>query len=1242
MLALGGLVVAALFAALLVPFFVDWSSFRVAFEDQASRLLGKKVAVHGSVDARILPFPSVTLHDVRVGQDVDGQPLVQVAQFSMDMELAPFLSGEARIFDMRIDKPKVRFRILKDGTFEWLRGSRPTIAARSVILEDVHIMGGEIEIIDDRNGQVRHMTGLSTDLSAGTLAGPWRGEGNAVLDGQEARFSLTSGEAAAEGRQIPLRLRVWPDAHPVVVDFDGELAAVDNKPSYNGKFNLAFLQEEDESEPVKAPPPGPRVSGDFELTGERARIPQYRVEVGPKENPYIVTGEATLDTGPKPEFLLTADGQQIDVNRLSDGPQAKTGRNPAASAQRRLNAFVQMVASIPIPQVPGRVNLKLPAIVFNDTTIRDIHLDVRPAGRGWAVDNVTATLPGRTQLEAKGNLNLANRTAFVGDMLVASTQPSGLADWLSGSVDPAIRQLKNAGFSAKVNLTPELQRFEALELGIGPATLKGRLERQSPNGQAPSLSMALAGNEIDIDAMRALASLVTGDDAGQDVLDHRVAASLKADRLTALGVVATKVDTAFSVAEGVLSLERLTVGDIEGATLSAKGRVEGSLVSYGGTGSVSFRSPDPTSFITMLRDRLPHHPLLDRLARNGSWYAGSDLIADISLGGSGLGGANIKLRGKANGSTVDADLKLPGIFDLTAGNAMTLSASLANPMATVLLGQAGLDPLPFDGDGAGRLALTLQQKEQQAATTELSFTTPKTSLLMAGDVNIQNAGFGEGRARVSLKSADIEPYLLVTGVSLPQFGSGMPVDLAADVELSADTVKVSGLSGDVAGNAVAGSLSADRRAPGLPVTGDMSVDTIDLAWMGEAVFGPMENGVTGAPSKTPFATPLIGSTDVGINLSAKTLRADALGTITGFSGKVNGKAGGLTIDNASGTWQGGKLSGRLMMSNGDATGIVQAKLQVENADLAPLVWQKGGTPVATGKLDSTVSIEATGKSMDELMHGVSGSGEMRLKDFEIAGINPDALAPILAGADKLQGEVNEAVVRPIVTTEVLKGTTRLGSVTIPMTITGGAARVQNFTATAGPAQVSAEGVLDFVDGRIDAGLSIRYDAGEEAVAGGEPTVTLGYSGSLEQPDRRIDMAAMANFLSLRAFEQERRRVETLQASVLEKQRLRREVALYTFRGVEREAARVKAEAEERARQEAAEAERRSQEAERQEAARRAEAARLQQERQREIQRQNQQPSAPAPFTMPPAGDLFQEQPSGTGRSSNPSLPGVQP
>jgi len=56
----GSLVVAALFAALIAPYFVDWTDFRHDFENQASRIIGKKVVVHGEVDARLLPFPSAS------------------------------------------------------------------------------------------------------------------------------------------------------------------------------------------------------------------------------------------------------------------------------------------------------------------------------------------------------------------------------------------------------------------------------------------------------------------------------------------------------------------------------------------------------------------------------------------------------------------------------------------------------------------------------------------------------------------------------------------------------------------------------------------------------------------------------------------------------------------------------------------------------------------------------------------------------------------------------------------------------------------------------------------------------------------------------------------------------------------------------------------------------------------------------------------------------------------------------
>ncbi|MGO8655646.1 hypothetical protein ACC771_08095, partial [Rhizobium ruizarguesonis] len=124
-----------------------------------------------------------------------------------------------------------------------------------------------------------------------------------------------------------------------------------------------------------------------------------------------------------------------------------------------------------------------------------------------------------------------------------SSQPTGLASWLAGSVDPAIRQLRQAGFSANVSLTHELQRFENLEIAIGPATRKGRLERQAISGQTPTLSVALNGDTLDLDALQALSGLMTGPDAGDNVLDHKIAAQLKADKFKAFGGDAENVET---------------------------------------------------------------------------------------------------------------------------------------------------------------------------------------------------------------------------------------------------------------------------------------------------------------------------------------------------------------------------------------------------------------------------------------------------------------------------------------------------------------------------------------------------------------------------------------------------------------------------------------------------------------------------------------------------------------------------
>ena len=1215
---LGGLLAVVLFSALLIPYFVDWTDFRRDFEDQASRILGKKVVVHGRVEARLLPFPSVTLHDVRAGTDADGSPLIQVARFSMDAELAPFLSGEARIFDMRIEEPKAKIRLLKDGTLDWMRGSRAEIPARTVVLESVQIEGGQIEFIDEQSGRNRVVTGLNADMSANSLAGPWKAEGRAAVDGHPGSFSLSSSEPDYANGRMGLRIRVVPDEHPVEVDLDGAIAATAGKPAYSGSFAFSFREDQKQKQQGgQSLFSSPRTRGSFELTNESVRIPSYRMELGGNENPYVVTGEATLDTGAKPEFLLTADGQQIDVNRFAPPvvQTGKTSRQPTASVRQRIEAFAAMVARIPVPPVPGKASISLPALVSDDTTIRDIRLDVRPDGSGWQVVNAVATLPGRTQLEAKGSLTLLDGPAFNGNLLVASNQPSGLANWLSGSVDPAIRQLNAAGFSADVSLTTLNQRFDNLELAIGDASLKGKLERRS-DGKASNLSIDLAGNEIDLDALKALGSLALGDQVGSSVLDHRIDAKFKADRFNMAGVTANHVETAFTMAGGVLSLEKMTAGDIAGAEVKAKGQLQGSLLKYAGKGTVNLHATDMQPFFAMLQQKLPGHPFLSRLAASSPWYANSDLAMDVSVN-SENGGANVAVSGTVNGSRLSAVAKMPDFLSITDDTAMSLEGVLKNQSTAILFGQAGLDPLPFDADGEGLLSVKLNGTLGSPVQTDIRFSTERTHFSMIGSFAVAAANFGEGSADLALESADIEPYLIMNAVGLPQLGGGMALKANGKMAVDAQKIAFSALGGQAGGNPFSGSLAFQRAAPH-SVTGDLALRTVDLAWLGDAIYGPVIDPETGTLNAKPLAMPAFPQLKASLSLKVESFEAGPFGTVTGLSTKITHDDGNLALDDIAGTFMGGKLTGRLAMSTGEGAGIFRTKIAVNDANPESILWANANGPVATGRVAIDLTAESTGKSVGEILKSAGGSGEVRASGLVLKGLNPGAFPPILQAAEGLQQPIDAPKVRPLVDQSLWQGEIPLGNVALPFTLNGGALHFQNLRAGIDPVTLTGDATVDIAASTVNGDLDLIFNPGAEVVAGAEPSLRLNYNGPLAAPALTTDVSALGNYLSLRAFEKERRRVEAMQASVLEKQRLRRETALYRSQAAERQAekerveAEAKAKAEEEARLKAAAEERLRQEKEQQE--------RLQQQQQQPVPERQSTPA----LTVPPTEDAIRQ------------------
>ena len=140
------------------------------------------MTVEGDATARLLPFPSVTFSDVRVAGAGD-EPAMTVETFSMDAELAPFLSGEVLIFDMRLVRPKAVIAVGEDGAIDWtVRPSTP-VDPHNIRLEKLTVTEGAVAIRHGPSGRTHMLTEVNAEMAARTLAGPWRLAGSMRLDG---------------------------------------------------------------------------------------------------------------------------------------------------------------------------------------------------------------------------------------------------------------------------------------------------------------------------------------------------------------------------------------------------------------------------------------------------------------------------------------------------------------------------------------------------------------------------------------------------------------------------------------------------------------------------------------------------------------------------------------------------------------------------------------------------------------------------------------------------------------------------------------------------------------------------------------------------------------------------------------------------------------------------------------------------------------------------------------------------
>jgi len=1146
----GSLVVLALCAALVGPYFVDWTSYRSDFEREASAILGRKVEVRGDAEARLLPFPSIAFSDVVVS-GANGDAVLTAEKFAMYAELAPFLSGDVHIFDMQVERPKVEIKARADGTIDWaVRPSTP-VDPRHISIEKLTVVEGQVRVADEGSGRILALTEINADVSARSLAGPWRVSGSLRANGQPAVIEASAGTVNVNG--LPLKLSVTPDAFPVKVEAEGNATAKDGALAYAGTFRVAGVKPvvvelrdgDGKAQPGADMPPN-RLTGAFKAGSDRLDVESFRFETGPIADPYVAEGSGFIDIGGEPRFSVVANGAQI---RLDDSDEAE---GATITLAERLQQFGEMLAAIPQPQIPGTVDVSLPAVVTGSTTIRDVNLAAEPEGGAWRIKSASALLPGRSTLEASGLLAGGDTPHFDGDLLLAVKQPTGFAAWLSNDVDAAIRRLPALGFRATVALDSQSQRFDNLEMILGAAKLTGQVERMANEGQKPYVAAKLTGAAMDGDTALALISLLTGKDNQSRLAGHDIDFELKGGPVSAFGLLAASIDTALRLKDNRLDIDRLAIGDMAGASLSATGTVRDLGGAPIGDLDATLTAGDLAPFVAELAARFPDNALVAQLAERASaapelfGETRLDIVSSVAQEDGKAPSSAFSIKGLIGQSKLSATLS--GGLDAFAGTSpFSASGEIDNEDSVALLGLIGLPTVPLADIGKGRIDFDLVGALASGVKTTISLNGEGFVFSFGGDSQRQGANIIL-RGKSSLQAQDIEPWLMTVGWAMPGMGLGTNLSATADIDFGNDLLVISNLTG-LAGKAdFSGDLNVAFGASVPAISGALTLDELDFEQAAGLVFGApalvSADGV--AWPDQPFQTRPVAPFSSDLTLTVDVLEAGPLPQVNKASFDLQLDGTQLRLANISGEALGAQISGLVELKNESGAGLLSSQLTATSADISTLLAGFGlANESLSGAADISASVTSNGKSIEAMAAAMSGTGVATLEGLAIKGLNDAALPQLIAASDQIGRDIDAASIDRFAPGAIRKGTYKAGNARFAFNVASGVVRMPATRFDSGKAALTVEARVDVAQQQLEGEAELAYDAGIDGQAGSEPTVRFLLTGPVGAPAVTLDSQPLAQFLTQRQLELEQARVEAMQAAIMEKQRLRREVAHFS-------------------------------------------------------------------------------------------------
>ncbi len=1016
---IGGIAITLILVFLAFPRLVDLDGFKPRIAAEFQKATGRVLALDGKLDIDFVPYPRLAASDVRVLNTTDDAAfeLVTLKAFKLGVRLMPLLRGEIEISDIEVVEPLVRLERLPDGRGNWQTAAvgspfdpppAPRAGARGILGTGGDLRINSLRITDgtfsyrDAAGAVERIDGVTVDVTAGSLAGPFTVRGAMTVRRQAVRVDAYVGRYV-EGEPLAVSLRAVSDGDTAALSAKGHMDLSGAGPrllvdaALKGPSLGAFL--------AVLPALGPSAGFDhpFSLAAtvdadeREVRLRGMSVNLGG----VTATGTATLPLGGSTATRIALDADRLDVDAL-----VGMARPPPDGAA---GEAVQLPTDIDV-----EMKLTADEFIVERRPVRDLRMTASLRDGEFSVARLSARLPGEAAVELSGSAEAhRGKLEYRGRLLLRASDTRSLLGWMG--VDAAAvaeDRLQRLSIRAEIAGNLSEMRFADIRGQLDASNLRGGVTLALSRRPAFGANLSVDQLNIDgyVDNARTPAEAVPsaaaagasggGEAAPRDRVGVLPAALGEFDANVALrvgalgyrGTIASGVRLDGTLQDGALTIREASVRNLAGASLRFRGTLANLAGAPKARASLAAAADDPG-------------PLLGLF--------GFDTLAGIERPGP------LRLSARAesvpDGLEIDSTLEIAGATLAVAGTGPSLKALLAGSLD-------GGRELRFEAQhpDPGQLAALLGgTAESQGGEIRANVVATRAD----GSIGIRGeAKFDGGSASVSgrileplaspgfdveasLRHPDLVRLLQLFGADFgPVRGDFGGVFLEAALEGDGEHFSVDRLAGSVGAVDIAGSGSYRSAEPrprveltlssGLVPTDDFSGKSLPGSVLPDEA-AAQEDAERWSP--VPFDPALLRRFDSRIGLQArallhKSLRIDTPRLLATLEDGV------LSIEEMTGTISGGAFRATGALDVRDLP-VARLSLAVDGAEVAAPLFETGAFDIAGGELDIDVDLEARGRSEHEMVRTLDGSGRFSIRNGRISGLDLGRISEAVENSD---------------------------------------------------------------------------------------------------------------------------------------------------------------------------------------------------------------------------------------------------